>query len=62
MKELLITREDFIKMTGSEPEEDDLERVNCNKAGTSGHYDCGVCKICNLPQYQCMKHIAKEVL
>lgn len=31
----------FIACTGSEPQDDDLERCNCQKAGEFGHYFCG---------------------
>lgn len=38
------TREDFIKYVGREPEDGDLERANCDKAGKDiGHCNCGVC-------------------
>ena len=56
-----MNKEDFIQMTGREPIQDDLERCNCDKAGTPGHYTCGVCKICNCPKFECMKHIVKEL-
>lgn len=38
-----MTREEFIKITGMAPMNDDLERVNCPKAGQFGHKLCGVC-------------------
>jgi len=36
-----ITRERFIEGTGREPIDDDLERANCELAGTIGHFCCG---------------------
>jgi hypothetical protein len=31
----------FIAATGRQPETDDLERCNCEKAGQIGHWFCG---------------------
>jgi len=36
-----ITAEDFERATGHAPEQDDLERCNCDKAGQLGHDFCG---------------------
>lgn len=36
-----ITREHFINATGVEPEQDDLERSNCECAGEMFHTMCG---------------------
>ena len=41
---MTMTRDEFIKSTGRNPVDDDLERANCAKAGQVGHYGCGVCK------------------
>jgi hypothetical protein len=38
-----MTAAEFKQIVGREPEQDDLERANCNSAGTPGHYGCGVC-------------------
>lgn len=38
------TATDFKMIVGREPEQDDLERVNCNSAGKLGHECCGVCE------------------
>ena len=38
---MAINREQFISATGREPEQDDLERVNCKQAGDVGHWCCG---------------------
>lgn len=37
----LITAKYFERATGHEPEQDDLERCNCDKAGSIGHESCG---------------------
>ena len=44
-----ITRERFVQATGFEPENDDLERCNCPKAGQAGHHHCGWNTTENLP-------------
>ncbi len=36
-----ITREHFIRATGREPIDDDLDRCNCDKAGELAHSCCG---------------------
>ena len=36
-----MTAEEFFMVLGRKPENDDLERVNCPKAGKSGHMSCG---------------------
>jgi hypothetical protein len=43
----------FIKATGYMPENDDLERCNCEKAGEMGHQSCGWCETHNLPRFHC---------
>lgn len=48
-----ITAQDFTKMVGRDPEDDDLERCNCCKGGEPGHYSCGICRGCNLPRFMC---------
>jgi hypothetical protein len=45
--------ETFKVKTGRQPENDDLERVTCDKAGTLGHMQCGWCLQCDLPVYEC---------
>lgn len=37
----IITAEFFEQATGRAPIEDDLERCNCDQAGTMGHEFCG---------------------
>jgi hypothetical protein len=48
----MIDANRFREMTGREPENDDLDRCNCQKAGTVGHLCCGVCEH-NLPVFEC---------
>ena len=48
-----ITAEDYKKATGADPENDDLERVNCTQLGQVGHQQCGWCPKCNLPRFCC---------
>jgi hypothetical protein len=46
-----ITPELFKQYVGHEPEDDDLERCNCEKAGQIGHTMCGWNSKHNLPVY-----------
>jgi hypothetical protein len=39
-----ITAELFLKATGRAPVLDDLQRCNCEDAGTIGHWGCGWCR------------------
>jgi len=39
-----MNEETFTQRTGYIPENDDLDRVNCDEAGKPGHRSCGVCK------------------
>ena len=39
-----MTGFEFFHQTGREPEQDDLERANCELAGQIGHVSCGLCK------------------
>lgn len=52
------TEQDFLKFVGRNPIQDDLDRVNCDKAGTSGHHSCGICEH-NLPVFECQVCFAK---
>ena len=47
----MITREQFIAATGRAPQNDDLERCNCPRAGQLGHWGCGWNKARDLPQF-----------
>ena len=49
----LISAEYFEEKTGIEPIHDDLERCNCQKAGTIGHMACGWCVKCEMPVFMC---------
>lgn len=49
---MTITHEQFIKATGREPDNDDLERCNCENAGMAGHYSCGWNRVLNRPVFQ----------
>lgn len=47
------TAEDFRRMTGAEPERDDLERLNCYLVGEATHQQCGVCHVHDKPRFVC---------
>lgn len=47
-----ITRRKFIAATGRKPEQDDLERCNCQKAGEIGHWFCGWDYKYDLPMFE----------
>jgi hypothetical protein len=46
---------------GQEPEDDDLERANCPKGGTLGHFSCGVCEEHGLPYFICNACLDKRL-
>lgn len=46
-----MTESAFNILFGRWPEEDDLERVNCLKAGKIGHHCCGLCSKCGYPRF-----------
>lgn len=48
-----VTEEQFTMATGSAPERDDMERVNCSDAGKPGHHFCGWCPVHNKPRWLC---------
>lgn len=48
-----MTAEEFRERFRREPEHDDLERVDCSKAGQAGHYWCGVCTEHQAPRFLC---------
>ena len=54
----MVSKEKYEKATGREPEEGELERCNCNKSGTAGHYMCGWCPVCDLPRQVCGGELA----
>ncbi len=43
----------FKEKTGYSPEYDDLDRVNCDKAGEVGHWTCGWCEEHDKPCFIC---------
>ena len=47
-------------LTGYAPENDDLERANCQEAGTTGHLACGLCATCGKPAWTCV-HLAETL-
>lgn len=50
---ITITSEHFRKATGRDPINDQLERVNCEKAGKFGHSMCGWCQQHDVPITWC---------
>lgn len=48
----MITARKFKSATGRDPEQDDLERCNCRKAGQMFHLCCGWDKARNLPRFE----------
>ena len=46
-----MTHDEFAQLVGSVPENDDLERVNCEVVGTAGHEQCGICRKCGYPRF-----------
>ena len=48
-----MTSHEFTAKTGYAPEQDDLERVNCEHAGEIGHQMYGWCVICDKPRFSC---------
>ena len=44
---------EFEDRTGRKPEHDDLERVNCKRAGEIGHWACGWCDKHYAPRAEC---------
>ena len=44
---------DFKRMTGNLPEDDDLARLNCRLARAPGHELCGYCEKHDKPQFLC---------
>ena len=48
-----MTAQEFEARTGYAPAQDDLDRVNCEEAGTVGHLCCGWCEKHDGPMFQC---------
>jgi hypothetical protein len=57
-----ITAEQFEAATGYAPQDDDLERCNCDKAGEPMHIHCGWDRERNLPEFIAVAHRFKELL
>jgi hypothetical protein len=55
----MITEQQFKDMVGREPENDDLDRCNCVRAGEPGHSSCGICKH-NKPVFECQECFVNE--
>lgn len=47
------TAEQFEEIVGFAPIDDDLERLNCHKAGYIFHMACGYCEKHNKPRFVC---------
>lgn len=45
--------DEFRERYGREPENDDLHRVNCVRAGELGHTQCGMCPFHSGPRFMC---------
>lgn len=43
----------FYQATGREPQQDDMERSNCDRPGFPGHAFCGWCQEHNKPRFEC---------
>ena len=59
----MTAREKFIEATGREPQDDDLERVNCKQAGEIGHMCCGWDDVDDKPEFETMrraKHLSEN--
>lgn len=49
----VLDEEHFEKVVGRRPVGDELDRVNCDKAGTAGHAMCGWCEEHDKPRIMC---------
>ena len=50
---MTYTAEQYKERTGHEPVDDDLERLNCERAGELGHFHCGFCQLHMKPRHVC---------
>lgn len=48
-----VTASVYTHWFGHEPRQDDLQRVNCDKAGELGHFFCGMCLRHAAPRFMC---------
>jgi hypothetical protein len=58
----MISAEQYEAAVGHAPEQDDLDRSNCDKAGQIGHSQCGWDHKRNLPEFIAVAHRLKETL
>lgn len=54
-----MNAKEFEQVTGYPPQDDDLERANCEHAGSFGHLDCGICKH-GKPVFACSECFARS--
>ena len=55
-----MNAQEFEAKTGRAPEQDDLDRVNCTKAGRLMHRHCGWCDDCEKPRFECFCKIGRS--
>jgi hypothetical protein len=55
-----MTEEEFERVMGRPPVNDDLHRVNCKEAGAVGHFFCGWCLEHQKPKFECGCYTPKE--
>jgi hypothetical protein len=48
-----LDAEEFTRLVGRKPEQDDLERVNCTEVGKTMHRMCGWCDGHGQPRFEC---------
>ena len=48
-----MDEKEYKDKVGHSPENDELERVNCQLHGAPGHYFCGWCEKHDKPRYEC---------
>lgn len=51
-----MTAAEFKARFGFEPQNDDVERTTCTRAGQFGHVFCGICPGCGMPRFACGTH------
>lgn len=49
-----MSYDEFIQVMRFAPQQDDLERTNCEHAGRLFHAYCGVCAECKRPRFACL--------
>lgn len=58
-----MNAKEFEALVGRAPENDDLDRANCDTTGEPGHRQCGICHLCGQPRFLCggtMGHQMRE--